>query len=89
MACKSFALAMRRRRLAKHLQKIKKKYVLSGLSRQLLRSDNSIGANVEEAIGGVSRPDFTAKLGTAYKEAHETHSWLRLLAATDYLPSEA
>ena len=47
--------------------------------RQLLRSGTSIGANVEEAIGAQSNRDFYAKLYIAYKEARETHYWLRLL----------
>jgi len=43
------------------------------LSKQILRSGTSIGANVEEAIGGHSKKDFHAKLSIAYKEARETH----------------
>ncbi len=50
------------------------------LSKQLLRSGTSIGANVEEAIGGQTRKDFFMKLNIAYKEARETHYWLRLLS---------
>lgn len=53
-----------------------KEYVLS---KQLLRAGTSIGANVEEAIGGFSKKDFTAKMGIALKEARETRYWLRLL----------
>lgn len=49
------------------------------LSRQLLKSGTSIGANVEEAIGGQSKRDFIAKLSIAYKEARETKYWLRLI----------
>ena len=49
------------------------------LSRQLLRSGTSIGANVEEALGGQSRKDFIAKLGIAAREAREAHYWLRLI----------
>src|SRR6266498_4983679 len=49
------------------------------LSNQVLRSGTSIGANIEEAIGGASKKDFTNKLRIAYKEARETHYWLRLL----------
>lgn len=52
------------------------------LSSQLLRSGTSIGANVEEAIGGVSRKDFSHKLTISYKEARETKYWLRLLRDT-------
>jgi len=49
------------------------------LSKQVLRSGTSVGANIEEAIGGHSRKDFIAKLIIAYKEARETRYWLRLL----------
>jgi four helix bundle protein len=52
---------------------------------QLLRSGTSIGANVEEAIGGQSKRDFYAKLYIAYKEARETHYWLRLLSDSGYM----
>jgi four helix bundle protein len=48
------------------------------LTRQLLRSGTSIGANVEEALGGQGRKDFIAKLAIAAKEARETGYWLRL-----------
>jgi four helix bundle protein len=50
---------------------------------QLLRSGTSMGANVEEAIGGSSRKDFVQKLRIAYREARETPYWLRLLPETD------
>jgi four helix bundle protein len=49
------------------------------LSKQLLRSGTSIGANVEEACAGQSRRDFLAKMSIASKEARETKYWLRLL----------
>ncbi len=49
------------------------------LSKQLLRSATSIGANIEEAIAGISKKDFTAKMSIASKEARETLYWLRLL----------
>jgi four helix bundle protein len=55
---------------------------------QLLRSGTSIGANIEEAIGGQSDKDFFAKLTIAYKEARESHYWVRLLKDTDYLNQE-
>jgi four helix bundle protein len=48
------------------------------LSRQLLKSATSIGANVEEALAGQSRADFLAKMSIASKEARETNYWLRL-----------
>ena len=47
------------------------------LTRQLLRSGTSVGANVEEALGGQNRKDFVAKLAIAAKEARETGYWLR------------
>jgi len=49
------------------------------LSKQILRSGTSIGANVEEAIAGQSRKDFISKLAIASKESRETRYWLRLL----------
>ena len=55
------------------------------MSKQLLRSGTSIGANVAEAQQAQSRPDFISKLNIALKEAVETNYWLRLLQATDYL----
>lgn len=84
---KSYDFAVRIVKLYKFLSQEKKEFVLS---KQLLRSGTSIGANVEEAIGGQSRKDFFAKLTIAYKEARETHYWVRLLKDTDYLtPTEA
>ena len=79
---KSYAFAVRTVRLYQHLAATKKEYVLS---KQVLRAGTSIGANVEEAIGGQSRADFVSKLGIAYKEARETSYWLRLLKDTGYL----
>lgn len=61
---KSYDFAVRVVKLYKHLAQEKKEFVLS---KQLLRSGTSIGANVEEAIGGQSRKDFFAKLTIAYK----------------------
>ena len=55
------------------------------LSKQLLRSGTSIGANVAEAQRGQSKPDFISKMSIALKEANETEYWLRLLYSTDYL----
>lgn len=56
------------------------------LANQLLHSGTSIGANVEEAHGSQSKPDFIAKMYIACKEARETHYWLRLLIATELVP---
>jgi four helix bundle protein len=55
------------------------------LSKQFLRSGTSIGANVEETAGGLSRKDFIAKLQIAYKESRETKYWLKLLQATEFI----
>ena len=79
---KSFDFAVRIVNVYKHLIATHKEYELS---KQLLRSATSIGANIEEAIGGQSRKDFFAKLTIAYKEARETHYWIRLLTKTEYL----
>ena len=79
---KSYTFAVRIVRLYQHLSAEKREYVLS---KQVLRCGTSIGANVEEAIGGQSRADFISKLGIAYKEARETGYWLRLLKDTGYL----
>jgi four helix bundle protein len=60
----------------------KKEFVLS---KQLVRSGTSIGANVEEANGAQSKKEFGAKMSIAYKECRETHYWLRLLRDSEYL----
>ena len=73
---KSYTFAKRIVKLHLHLSKNLKQFDLSS---QILRSGTSIGANVEEAIGAVSRKDFVNKMSIAYKEARETHYWLRLL----------
>lgn len=55
------------------------------LSKQILRSGTSVGANVEEAIGSISEKEFLMKLTIAYKEARETKYWLRLLNRTEFI----
>lgn len=55
------------------------------LGRQVLRSGTSIGANIEEGIGGQSKADFISKMNIAYKEARETNYWIRLLCDTEYI----
>lgn len=79
---KSFDFAVRIVNLYKHITNNKKEYILS---KQLLRSGTSIGANVTEAQRGQSKADFTAKMSIALKEAYETEYWLRLLYKTEYL----
>jgi four helix bundle protein len=78
---KSFAFALRIIFLSRHLEQ-KRETILS---KQVLRSGTSIGANVEEAIGGLTRKEFTQRLGTAYKEARETIFWLKILRNTGAL----
>ncbi|MBQ4151221.1 MAG: four helix bundle protein [Clostridia bacterium] len=79
---KSFAFAVRIVNVFKHLSSEKKEFIIS---KQLLRSGTSIGANVAEAIKGQSKADFAAKMCIALKEANETLYWLKLLKETDYL----
>jgi four helix bundle protein len=73
---RSYAVALRVVKLFQFLSADKKEYVLS---KQILRSGTSIGANIEEAYQGESKSDFIHNLSIANKEAFETHYWLRLL----------
>jgi four helix bundle protein len=73
---KSYKFSLRVIGLYNYLVREKREYVMS---KQTLRCGTSIGANVEEAIGGHSRADFSAKITIAYKEARETLYWLKLL----------
>lgn len=82
---KAFGFAVRIVKLYQHLVKENKEYVLS---KQLLRSGTSIGANINEAQAAQSTADFIAKMSIASKEARETHYWLQLLCETDYLNKE-
>lgn len=83
---KSFDFAVRIVNLCKYLQSDKKEYILS---KQLIRSGTSIGANVNEAQAAQSRNDFISKLSIASKESRETKYWLDLLVETDYLSRES
>ena len=80
---KSYDFASRIVKAYRFLVSDHKEYVLS---KQLLRSGTSIGANVEEALAASSSADFVHKLNIAAKEARETSYWLRLLHDNDYLP---
>jgi four helix bundle protein len=82
---KAFAFAVRIVNLYRFLSEEKKEFVLS---KQVLRSGTSIGANTEESIGGQTDRDFLAKLSIAYKEARETMYWIKLLFATNYITNE-
>ena len=79
---KSFAFAVRVVKVYKYLTTDKKEFVLS---KQLLRSGTSVGANIEESIGGQSDKDFLSKLSIAYKEARESIYWIKLLKETEYI----
>ncbi len=83
---KSYAFASRIVKAYKYLVSEQREFVLS---KQLLRSGTSIGANVEEALAASSTADFVNKLHIAAKEARETSYWLRLLHDNDFLPAEA
>lgn len=78
---KSKAFAISIVKLYKHLNE-KSEFIMS---KQLLRSGTSIGANIAEAECGISKKDFLAKMYIAFKECSETKYWLELLFATDYL----
>ncbi|MCK5029267.1 MAG: four helix bundle protein [Bacteroidales bacterium] len=79
---KSFLFAKKIVFLYKNIISKQKEYILS---KQILRSGTSIGANISEANGAISEADFSNKISIAYKECLETKYWLRLLKETDYL----
>ena len=81
---KSFDFAVRIVRLYQYLND-KHEFVMS---KQVLRSGTSIGANVSEALEAQSKRDYISKMSIALKEASETMYWLKLLAATDYLTQQ-
>jgi len=82
LADKSYQLALQIVNVYKELTNSKKEYILS---KQLLRSGTSIGANLAEANGAISNADFSAKISIAYKESLEAKYWLSLLKDSDYL----
>lgn len=79
---KSFGFAVKIVKFYQKLVSENKEYILS---KQLLRCGTSIGANIEEAVGGISKRDFIAKLQISYKEARETKYWLRLMIETNLI----
>ena len=79
---KSLFFAARIIKLNKYLLNEKKEHIIS---KQILRSATSIGANANEAIYGISKADFIAKLQISLKETAETEYWLRLLILSDYI----
>ena len=78
----SKAFAIRIIKLYKYLSEEKKEFVMS---KQILRSGTSIGANISESIFVQSRMDFVSKMSIALKEASETKYWLDLLMETEYI----
>ena len=82
---KAYTFALEIIKLYKHLITEKKEFILS---KQLLRAETSIGANVNEAISSESKRDFVHKLGIALKEARETSYWLNLLKDSEYIINE-
>ncbi|MBQ0003335.1 MAG: four helix bundle protein [Treponema sp.] len=79
---KSKKFALRIINMYKYLCESKKEYTIS---KQVLRSGTSIGANIKEAIRGQSKRDFYAKLYISLKEASETEYWLELLHESNYI----
>ena len=79
---KSLHFAARIVKLYKYLSKEKHEHIIS---KQIVRSGTSIGANANEAVYGVSKAEFISKLQISLKEAAETEYWLRLLVLSDYL----
>ncbi len=82
LTSKSMDFAIRIVNLFKFLAQNQKEYILS---KQLLPSGTSIGANIREATQAQSKPDFISKLSIALKEAVETSYWIELMAHTDYI----
>ena len=79
---KSEDFAVRIVGLYKYLVENKTEYVMS---KQMLRSGTSVGANISEALCGISRKDFLSKMYIAFKECNETKYWITLLYRTDYI----
>ncbi|OPD26797.1 hypothetical protein AL709_04615 [Clostridium botulinum] len=79
---KAFSFALDIIELYKNLTLKKREYVLS---KQILRSGTSIGANIKEGINGQSKKDFLSKISIALKEAEETEYWIELLRYSNYI----
>ena len=85
IAIKSYKFSVRCVNLYKYLCEEKHDYVIG---KQLLRSGTSIGANVKEAIRGISKAEFRAKMSISLKEASESEFWIELLRDTEYITKE-
>ena len=82
---KTITFAARIIKLNQYLTKDKKEFIIS---KQIIRSGTSIGANINEANYGKSKADFISKMHIALKETAETEYWLRLLQISEYLTDE-
>ncbi len=82
---KAYKFAIRIVKAFQYLSKEQKEYVIS---KQLLRCGTSIGANISEANGAISKADFSNKISIAYKECLETKYWLNLLKDTSYIDED-
>ena len=82
---KSLAFASRIIKLYQYLTTVKQELVIS---KQIVRSGTSIGANINEANYGQSKADFISKMHIALKETSETEYWLRLLTMSEYLTND-
>jgi four helix bundle protein len=82
---KSIAFASRIIKLRQYLIKTKKELIIS---KQIVRSGTSIGANINEANYGQSKADFVSKMHIALKETAETEYWLRLLVTSEYITAD-
>lgn len=82
---KSYIFSLKIIKIYQELTQEKREFILS---KQLIRSGTSIGANVEEAIGAQSKNDFISKLSISYKEARETLYWLQILTDSNFLTNK-
>ena len=82
IATKSFHFAISVVELYKTIIRREKEFVMS---KQLLRSGTSVGANIAEAAGSISKREFIAKMQISYKEAHESLFWIKLLKETNFI----
>ena len=79
---KAYQFAIRIEKASQHFMQWKREFVLS---KQLIRNEKSIGANIAGANGGIAKADFSNKTSIAYKECLETKYWLLLLKDTSYI----
>src|SRR5262245_19711856 len=82
---KSHGFVLRMIKLHRYMIEEHKEYVLS---KQVLRSGTSIGANIKESVYAQSKVDFVHKLSIAQKETSETHYWLTLLRDSEYIKNK-